>query len=216
MAGLGSVKNAEPQAFGELSEKERELANIVFETQDNLQDKLFVLGTAWKMLQRTYPWAKDEKGYTFPDAWLFRDIILRTEELRLKDENMEWMRRHLLKYERQIRGFGLDFDKLNRIRMAEKAIYWKTVGVDSKLISVTVDVKKNARIIAKYRNYKTRQRELLRADLTRGEAIDLLKRLDNPWGTAYLLEKDGSSTVHIVYKPCPFAEAIEKELRGSL
>lgn len=214
------ARELRPERLEEWREKFADTAEKINKHEN---DEVFVLGVCRALLEMTKPLAIDAVGFTLPDAWLFRDIYLRGYEIDLKPENVEWVRRHLLKYEDQIRKIGLDFDRLNKIRIAEKAIYWKTVSQDSKLVNVTIDVKKNAYIIAKYRNYRTRQREFLRADLTRTEAIALFRKYEPKKDVTAtglqitlsdFLEGDEHSTIHVVYLPCPFADTIVKELRG--
>ena len=133
----------------------------------------YILDIAFTLLQKTFPYIKDKKGYTFPDAWLFKDLL---EREYLTDENIEWIRRSLLKYEKQIKALGYDYNLLEKIRISDKAIYYKRISPEVKLISVTVIAEnEQVKVYAKYRTYEQRKRELIYATFNREHFIKLLQ-----------------------------------------
>lgn len=133
----------------------------------------YILDVAFTMLQKTFPYIKDKEGYTFPDAWLFKDLL---EREYLTDENIEWIRRSLLKYEKQIKALGYDYNLVEKIRISDKAIYYKRISPEVKLISVTVIAEnEQVKVYAKYRIYKQRKRELVYATFNREHFIKLLQ-----------------------------------------
>jgi hypothetical protein len=140
-----------------------------------LSDMEYVIAVARKMLSLTNPWARDKMGYTMPDAWLFRDLLSREE---LTPENVEWMRRALLKYEKQIRRLGLDFDRLDKIRVARKAMFWRFEGLEGvKATSFLVWFKGDeGGIKVTLRDYSHRRRDVLMCAMTRAEVIDFVRR----------------------------------------
>lgn len=162
-------------------------AKQLFESHDKLEDKLYVLYVVRKLLQITYPFAKDKVGYTFPDAWLYRDMLLRDvlypdkfpHGMKFTNHNVEWLRRNLLKYEKQIKKLGLDYGRLNCIRISTRAIYWKRLQRDSTF-SVTIEVsnsRKQVKITVAYRLYKQRKREKTFAVLELEDGISLLRKV---------------------------------------
>ena len=141
----------------------------------DVSDEEYVIFVARKLLSLTYPWARDGVGFTIPDAWLFRDLLSREK---LAPENIEWMRRALLKYERQIRQLGLDFDRLEKVRIAQRAIFWRAEGLEGKkatsfLIWLRGD---KGGIRVTLRDYSRRRRDVLMYAMTRAEVVDFVKK----------------------------------------
>jgi hypothetical protein len=118
--------------------------------------------------------AQRPAGYTFPDAWLFRDLLSRKD---LTPENIEWIRRQLLKYEEQIRKLGFDYDFLNKIRISDRAIFWRKIRANANLVKITITIKKETHVVAVYRLSAQRKKEKVYANLSREQGIALLKKL---------------------------------------
>lgn len=140
----------------------------------------YVLQVAYRLFKDTFPYKKDFKGYTFPDAWLFRDLMNRDANT-LTQKHIEWIRRALLKYQSQIEELGFDFYRINENQIAPTAAYWKTDMVNAKLISLKFTVKDKTQVTAIYRIYSQHKREKAYAELSREQGIELLKT-SNPKG----------------------------------
>ena len=148
-----------------------------------LGDREFVLAVACLMLKRTWPWVRDGIGLNWPDAWLFKDLFDYAAEAggleSLHDEQVEWLRRQLLKYERQLRELGVDYERLRSIRVAPRARYWRTVKPDVKLVGVEVKVKGGeVRVIAKWRDARTYRKRLVYGSFGVEEVADAFRRAD--------------------------------------
>jgi len=164
-------------------------------------DEAFVLSVSWELLKRTWPWVKDARGYNKFDAWLVRavweKVLQKAESLTemdiqkldvaevrkslcaaLSSENLEWLRRDLLKYEKQIRALGFDYDRLNTIRLSENAVFSNVPLTDVKLATVTITISKQTSVIVKYRVFNKREQKKIIATFAREkglEAVDSLK-----------------------------------------
>jgi len=76
-------------------------------------DESYVLAVAYKLLKITNPFVRDWRGYNLVDGFKVLDIF---EKLSYKGEitkeDLEELRKRLLKYKEQIKGLGLDFERL--------------------------------------------------------------------------------------------------------
>ena len=158
-----------------LNEEEIEKLRKIVISDDRLEEKAYILYVAYRLYQRTYPFAKDRVGYTWFDAWLFKDMFEKEE--RFSDENLEWIRRQLLKYEKQIKDLGLDYKKLE-VKISKKAIYSKRILENSRFVSLTVNISKETRITSKYRLFDQRYRHKDYIILSREEGITILRKLN--------------------------------------
>jgi len=78
-------------------------------------DEAYVLAVAYKLLKITNPFAKDWKGYNIVDGFKVLDVFDKLHKGRITKEDIEELRRRLLKYEEQIKGLGLNFERLEKI-----------------------------------------------------------------------------------------------------
>ena len=151
---------------------------------------MYVLEIAYKLLKQTWPFVKDKKGYTFPDAWLFKDLMERDADT-LTPKHIEWIRRALLKYQNQIEKLGFEFNRLNENPVAPTAAYWKKDMVNAKILRIKFTITTKTRVVVIYRIFSQRKREKAYAELTIEQGIDLLQEM-NPKG-------------HFDLKGCDFA-----------
>lgn len=76
-------------------------------------DESYVLAVAYKLLKMTNPFVRDWKGYNLVDGFKVLDIFEKLSyEGKVTKKDIEELRKRLLKYEEQIRGLGLDFERL--------------------------------------------------------------------------------------------------------
>lgn len=76
------------------------------------EDEAYVLYVAWRLLRRTIPFIRDWKGYNIVHAFAIHDRLWKPAE-EFTREDVEWIRRRLVKYYRdQILELGLDFKRL--------------------------------------------------------------------------------------------------------
>jgi len=75
----------------------------------------YVLYVAWKLLNITYPFKIDWKGYNFFHAFAVLDRLCKPKT-EFSREDIEWIRQRLIKYYRdQILGLGLDLKRLEGV-----------------------------------------------------------------------------------------------------
>jgi hypothetical protein len=141
------------------------------------QRENYVLQVACKLFKETYPYAKDKKGYSFPDAWLFKDLMERDAST-LTQKNVEWVRRALLKYQEQIEKLGFDYWKIESDRISPIAAYWKKDMINATYLRVKVTSNDCfVRFEVIYRLFNQRQREKAFAEFPKKEGIAILKEL---------------------------------------
>jgi len=164
-------------------------------------NELYILKAATTMFKVTDPFKKDDRGFNKPEAWLFKAMLERdVNEFRI--ENLEWIRRSLLKYKVQLSDLGFDMSMLTA-PVAEKAIYgWQTLA-DSKFLGAEVSFKKNVKIIFRWRLFKNHSVEKIRILLNREEGIQFLiemkliasaMEVSDPTSTPYISELKVSYT----------------------
>jgi len=80
------------------------------------EDEAYILAVAYKLLKITIPFVKDWKGYNLFDGFKILNIFDKLSKKGVIDkEDIEKIGQRLLKYEEQIRGLGLDFDRIKKV-----------------------------------------------------------------------------------------------------
>ena len=78
-------------------------------------DEAYILAVAYKLLKITVPFVKDWKGYNLVDGLKVLSIFEKLScEEKITEKDIEYIRKKLLKYEEQIKGLGLDFERIKR------------------------------------------------------------------------------------------------------
>ena len=76
------------------------------------EDEAYILAVAYKLLKITIPFQKDWRGYNVVDGFRILDIFEKIKEGEITKKDIEYIRQKLLKYEEQIKGLGLDFERI--------------------------------------------------------------------------------------------------------
>jgi len=80
------------------------------------EDEAYILAVAYKLLKITIPFVKDWKGFNIFDGFKILNIFDKLSKKGVIDkEDIEKIGQRLLKYEEQIRGLGLDFDRIKKV-----------------------------------------------------------------------------------------------------
>lgn len=78
------------------------------------EDEAYILAVAYKLLKITVPFQKDWRGYNLVDGFRILNIFEKLSEGKITKKDIEYIRKKLLKYEEQIKGLGLDFERIKK------------------------------------------------------------------------------------------------------
>jgi hypothetical protein len=135
-------------------------------------DQIKILNVAVSLFKITVPSLKDERGYNRIDACLFKYMLIQgfTE---FTIYNLEWIRRKLLCYFKQIRQLGVSPDFLQR-PIADKAVYGWKVLADSRFTGVKLVIDKEAHFTFKWYSLKWHKGSQIQVVLERSEGLKML------------------------------------------
>jgi hypothetical protein len=158
------------------------------ERLNSMSDKEYVEFTTLLLLDLTKPMELDLEGFNTPDTCLISCLLFdRNDHYRgdkLTDEQWEWVRRILLKYREQIKELGIDFERIQTSRLAERAVYWTgstLEGVQVRKVSLTCKGDKG-RLEVILRYPETGETNRLFYPLNRKEAVEIARKYYNlPW-----------------------------------
>ena len=95
----------------------------IWKKLEEMDDKTYVFFATFKLLSVCDgAFYRDGWGFNRPDAFLVRYLLTEKE---LSDEQIEFLRRLLLKYEKQLKKLGVDYERLQKIKISEKARFLK-------------------------------------------------------------------------------------------
>ena len=79
------------------------------------EDEVYILTVAYKLLKITKPFVRDWKGYNLFDGFKILDIFNKfSNNCNICKDDIVKIGQKLLKYEEQIKGLGLDFDRIKK------------------------------------------------------------------------------------------------------
>lgn len=134
--------------------------------------ELDILKIAVALLKITDPYKKDDRGYNRIDAWLFK-YMLERNPADFSIHNLEWVRRKLLSYKRQIQDLKLSYEVL-RLSVSDKAIYGWKVLEDSKFSGMDLKIGKDTRFTFKWRIFKEHRTQKIQVTMDRVEGVKFL------------------------------------------
>lgn len=135
-------------------------------------DELYILRVAVALFKITDPFKKDDRGFNRIDAWLFKYMLTKgVDDFTI--HNLEWMRRKLLSYRRQIEKLGFSYE-LVCTRVSDKAIFGWKVLEDSKFLGMDLKIDKDTRFTFKWRVFKDNRMETVQVVMDRAEGVKLL------------------------------------------
>jgi hypothetical protein len=162
-----------------------------------------MLNIACDLLKITAPWKKDDRGYNRVDAWLFK-YMLEKSVTEFSVHNLEWVRRKLLNYKRQITELGLDYAVLQRV-VSDKAVYGSKVLEQSKFLGMELQVKRDTRFTFKWRVFKDHHTEKVQVIMERSEGVKFLTEQ----GFFHCTEDaEGITEMKVTYPPQEFVSKL--------
>jgi hypothetical protein len=135
-------------------------------------NQIKVLKVAVELFKKTVPSLKDERGYNRIDACLFKYMLTQgfTE---FTIYNLEWIRRKLLCYSKQIQQLGFSPDFLQS-PITDKAVYGWKVLADSRFVGVKLVIDKEAHFTFKWYSLKWHKGSQIQVVLERSEGLKML------------------------------------------
>jgi predicted RNA-binding Zn-ribbon protein involved in translation (DUF1610 family) len=135
-------------------------------------EQLYILKVAVALFKITDPFKKDDRGFNRIDAWLFKYMLTKDVD-DFTIHNLEWMRRKLLSYRRQIGELGFTYE-LICTRISDKAIFGWKVLEDSKFLGMDLKIDKDTRFTFKWRVFRDNHVEKVQVVMDRAEGVKLL------------------------------------------
>ena len=135
-------------------------------------DELYILKVAVALFKITDPFKKDDRGFNRIDAWLFK-YMLTKDVGDFTIHNLEWMRRKLLGYRRQIGELGFNYEMIC-VRVSDKAIFGWKVLEDSKFLGMDLKIDKDTRFTFKWRVFKDNHVEKVQVIMDKVEGVKFL------------------------------------------